>query len=885
MPRERPSGTRQRRRGRRRRRRSRPRLHVDPARAERWVLGLVATSVIGSLMAIGTVHVPVLLIVASFTLAIPVLIVAFGLQTPTAKLFVPPAIVLMLLSAYSLLQAVPIPMAWLKVLSPGMADIWSRCLLPFGEPGPKLASLSGDPGASLREALKWITYAAVFGSAAVLAARRGLRWAVTLVFGAAVLASLTTIVHGLLGLHKVYGLYKPEFAHLRWGMGPLLNPNNLAGYLNLGALCGFGLMLSRRCPVPRWLVAFGIAMLVGTNVIAASRAGTAALPFGVLVFWFLTRENARVRRSRTAGRLWRVSIAAVAGGVVLAVLGANKDTWNQLFDRNLEKLQMVAWAVPLVHKFAWFGIGRGASESVFAAYRQAPGNTVFTHIENFAVEWVAEWGVPVAICALVALCWYLRPARLRARDSVLTAAAVAAAVTLLGQNFFDLGLEVPGVCVGLAALLGAAYGAAPTHADQPAAEAATPPAGRTNWWGAVAAPLALVALFGTVAWGYRTDLSDRTAVHEAYVHVDAANSRSENAFRSMLHAAILRHPAEPYFPLVGGLAAWSAGHDALPWLSRSLERDPMNGRTHFAVAWVVEARDRLLQALLELKFAAQDDPALIGPVGTVAAGWTTNTKNLKSVLPSDGVAAAHMLTSMARALTNPDNTRLRMSLLRLATQRDPTDADARAVWASDLIAALEPESRSLLCQGTFRAQCVTQVRDQIRDVSKLEPRRATALDLTGRLLMALGRARDAARLMSDECPKLRRYASCAKIWLVAAMRAGDSRSASAAVDELTRGCRTASECGNAYDYAGNVLMRAGMPALALTNYERAALGDSTATRWLKVADAASASGSHSLALQALQRVKDEGGETPEIDRRMTKERHQITATLVGVSPE
>jgi O-Antigen ligase len=880
-------------RRRRRSNRSRPRRRhhrqVDAQLAERWVLGAQCAVVVGSLMAIGTVHVPVLLVVASVTLAIPVAIVGFGLQTAKAKLFVAPAVVLALLSAYSLLQAVPMPMAWLKTLSPGVADIWSRCLLPFGDPGPKMASLSADPGASLREALKWITYAAAFGSAAVLGARRGLRWAVTLIFGAAVLAAFTTIVHGLLGLHKVYGVYEPEYAHLRWGMGPLLNPNNLAGYLNLGSLCGFGLMLSREGRVPRWLVGFGIATLVGTTVIAASRAGAAALPAGVLVFWLLTRRNERVQRSRTGKRLWKLSILAFAAGLVLAVFAATQQTSQLLFHRDLEKLQMVGWAVPLVRKFPWFGIGRGASESVFAAFRQAPGHTVFTHIENFAVEWIAEWGVPVAVCALVALCWYLRPSRLRVRESLLAASAVAAAVTLLGQNFFDLGLEVPSVCLALTTLLGAAYGAAPARAEEmetgtePVASrgSGTPSSlGATGAWIGLA-PLAVIALMGTAQWGRQTDLSDRNELHDAFATLNTGDRSATSVFYSMLHQAMLRHPAEPYFPLMGGIVAWSANRDALPWLTRSLERDPLNGVAHFAAACVVAARNRLSQALLELKFAGNDDSHLVRLIGRIAVGWTHDEKQLRSILPDDDEDAARMLTSMAQALTDPTDAALRMSLLRLATQRDPENVDARVVWAGDLIADLGPQARTALCQDASRKKCVAEVRDQIGRVATLDPGGANALNLTGELLLALGRTADATRLMADQCPKLQHSESCAQVWLALAAKTADLHSISDAVDEVTSGCRTATECAAAYTYAGSVLMREGMPALALTNYQRAALGDSTPVRWLKVADAASEAGAHSVALEALQRVKDEGGDTPDIERRMQDERRRVAATLVG----
>ncbi len=871
--------------GRKRRRRRRHRRHrVEPHRAERWVLWLQCAVVIGSLMAIGTVHVPVLVAVACAALALPVMVLVFGLEADNVRLFVPPAIVLLLLSAYSLLQAVPMPMSWLRVLSPGVADIWSRCLLPFGQPGPKLVSLSADPGASMREGLKWIAYAAVFGSAAVLAARRGLRWAVTLVYGAAVLAALTTIAHGLVGAEKVFGLYEPQYAHLHWAIGPLLNPNNLAGYLNVGALCGFGLMLDRDCPVPRWLVAFGIATLVGTSVVCASRAGVVALPAGVFVFWLLARKNRRVQRSGTARRLWWVSVAAVFGGLVLAIFGSSTDTWNALFDNSLEKLSMVAWAGPLVKKHPWFGIGRGASESVFAAFRQAPGHTVFTHIENFAMEWTAEWGLPVAILALLAFGWYLRPTRLGVRNSVLAAGAVAASVTLLGQNLFDLGLEVPAVCIALATLLGAAYGAAPDQvAESKADRKATAPVAPGRGWLPLAAPLALTALVGTVSWGWHTDLSDRVDLHDAYGVVKASDATSTSAFFSMLRLAMLRHPAEPYFPLLGGLVAWSSQHNALPWLSRSLERDPMNGRTHLAAAYVVASRGRLVQALFELRLAVADDRSLKGVVARTATRWTHDRARLMSLIPDDPSDAAILLTDMAQYLRDPDDAELRTSLLEAASKHDPDNVQGRVEWASDIIRALIANAPS--CQGARRATCQQQVLTQIGQIATLDPAGSDAIDLRAQLLMAFGRPSEAVALMTVECPKRQDRSRCGRVWLKAAVAAGDGKATSEAVETLTRGCHNAAICVSNYDFAGDVLMVSGLPGLALENYEQAATSDGTAARWVKVANAASQSGSHTKALQALEHAQQVGGLTPDIQRRIARERRSMTQTLVGVGSD
>src|SRR6185503_8509553 len=102
-----------------------------------------------------------------------------------------------------------------------------------------------------------------------------------------------------------------------------LNPNNLAGYLNLGALAGLGLILTKKPILPTWLVGVGVMLIVGVDV-----------------------------------------------------TGATRDTWTELLQKDLSKIAMLVWAKPLLRDHPWFGVGRGAFESVFPVYRFSPGNLV-----------------------------------------------------------------------------------------------------------------------------------------------------------------------------------------------------------------------------------------------------------------------------------------------------------------------------------------------------------------------------------------------------------------------------------------------------------------------------------------------------------------------------
>src|SRR5262245_17621632 len=161
---------------------------------------------------------------------------------------------------------VPLPAGLLKAVAPATADVWERCLLPFGEHGPRWASLSLDPGATAVEALKWATYGAVFVTATVVASRHGAAWGLLAVFAPSVAAALATLGHGLADSIRVWGLGQPEFTPVAWHVGPLLNPNTLAGYLNLGAIIGLGLMLGDRPHLPRWVLGLGVMLVVGIEL-------------------------------------------------------------------------------------------------------------------------------------------------------------------------------------------------------------------------------------------------------------------------------------------------------------------------------------------------------------------------------------------------------------------------------------------------------------------------------------------------------------------------------------------------------------------------------------------------------------------------------------------
>lgn len=875
-----------------RRRRPRRRLRDESApapettREQLLPAALLGTVVCASVLAIGSVHLPVLLVVAAGAFAAAAVALHRAAQARRGAGLPFPSLVFAALAAYTLLQALPLPMGWLRAIAPANADIWERCLLPFGEAGPSWASLSLDPGASVVEALKWATYAAVFTAASVLGARKGAGWGVAMVFGTALAAALTTLAHGLLGATRVYGLYQPNFNVLAWHVGPLLNPNNLAGYLNLGILSGLGLLLSHRPILPRWVAGFGVALLVAIEVTAASRGGVLTLPLGVVALALITARRDKERWGTDKASTWLL-VAVVAGGALLAVLGGNEKAWAELYDKNIFKLQMAFWVKPLIASHPVFGIGRGAFESVFPAYRVTPGNGVFTHAESFPLQWMAEWGVPVGLGALGALAWALSPRRLGVARSALAAGAWLGVAVLLVQNLVDLALEVPAVCIGAATLLGSLWGDPVTHGTHRRARArAEPLAERAPR----ALPLAICVvgaalIAGAARFGWQDVATDRAAVW-AQLDPKALHAGQTAPLRDAIRHAMLRHPAEPYFSLVGGTAAFRARDQSpIPWIQRTLERGQVNGRAHLLLAEVLAARGSRRQALLELRLSLESEPTLGPSVAAFGIRWTQDFDELLSVLP-EGKEGGPVLMEMARLLAlpprageTPPDPLLRGRCDREAIRRDATLLAPHVREAEARLVGLDKGAPPGLCVD--REHCRAEILEHADAIAAAHPDLSLPVELRARVLLADDKPDEAVRLLEKACDQLAERGGCLQARVHAAMRIKQPGPLDAAMKALLgASCVSAEACAGTATWLAALRLERGETGAALALLSRAARDDpGSEARWIALADAASRAGAHAQAADALETAARRQGD-PELKRRAEAERAQARGLLL-----
>src|SRR5690606_6061809 len=107
--------------------------------------------------------------------------------------------------------------------------------------------------------------------------------------------AVVTLAHGLMGAEKVYGFVERSFDDSQWALSPLINSNNLTGYLNLGFFSGASLLVAKRSASRRATIALGMAMMAGLSLTSGSRGALGTWMLGVLSVGIIS--VVRLRRS------------------------------------------------------------------------------------------------------------------------------------------------------------------------------------------------------------------------------------------------------------------------------------------------------------------------------------------------------------------------------------------------------------------------------------------------------------------------------------------------------------------------------------------------------------------------------------------------------------
>lgn len=504
-------------------------------------------------------------------------------------------VVMFLAWLWTCLQAIPLPSRIAEALGAGSIESAKR-LQGLEWVGAVPLTISVDPGATLRQISVGIGILSCF-LAARLGSPSNLKALAPAAVTSAVLVGFVGFAHQAAGATTVFGVYTPRFTATRM-LAPVMNSNHLGGLSLLGALIAAGLAADSRERDGRfaWTVASVFCCLVVAWSLSRGAIGALLSGFVLLSVWLKRHKRFAAGGASRAGGGAAIPAAVVVAALLGVVVFAGLRPILQRFEtQGLDKFAMAWRGFSLLEGPArWLGVGRGAFSAAFVNHEGSLNR--YTHPENLVVQWVTEWGVLLASVLLVALAVALWQ-RFRRVEEPLSAAVCIAIFALSLQNMVDFSLEMAGIVVVVAALLGALL-STPERAPSPASQKRR---GRSSRLGVTLLAVFSVALLAVAP---RTLASDTQSIADRLVA--AMQADDEAMFVETLQRGLALHPSEPAFALLAGTYGGIKRHlDAGSWLSIAMDEAPGWAAPHAVAARLLFTEGQIDQALIEVRQAEE----------------------------------------------------------------------------------------------------------------------------------------------------------------------------------------------------------------------------------------------------------------------------------------
>ena len=307
---------------------------------------------------------------------------------------------LLLLSCYIAFQLIPLPLEWVRILSPARAALASATF----PPGAKYASvaLSATPTLTMAHLLRVLCFICVFFLIRELTRRLDRRpW----------LTSLPVIL--IAAGEATLGLVQ-YFRGAAQAAGTYVNQNHYSSFLQMALPLPLALaaVAMRRKPgretrslshiLLSCLLLACAALIFAGALYSMSRMGAAAIAASLLVVTiFIGTRNGAGKRASIAIAFGAIAVALLffvaAPGPLLAHLGNGQLSGEVRFQIWRETLRMVA-------DYPIFGSGLGSYASVFQKYSASAPLNLVDYAHNDYLQLLAERGVTgVAIACLAAI--------------------------------------------------------------------------------------------------------------------------------------------------------------------------------------------------------------------------------------------------------------------------------------------------------------------------------------------------------------------------------------------------------------------------------------------------------------------------------------------------
>ncbi|MBW2149269.1 MAG: O-antigen ligase family protein [Deltaproteobacteria bacterium] len=425
------------------------------------------------------------------------------------------AILMGLFLAYTGLQMVPIPMSWLEKISP---HVWQ--LQQFALGAPKIFTIfetealakesqqivkASAPYAPITlnihaSAIEWFKTAVyvVFFWLIIAHFRRGRHFRqmarILIILGAAM--AILALLQRFGGADKIYWLR--ETAHKRF-MGPFVNENHYAGYMEMTICLGLGYFLFRmeqaagshrkkgwrhrltsiKSPA-NGLILFAVVVMAVSVLFSLSRGGILTLILSLLNIAYLValRQVVKKKRAAPAATQARNLLAPVLTACWLILLfavwlGAEPVVEEMLTLRDVSrqiKLQVMRDTIGIVRDYPLVGTGMGTFPYVYPAYQSFSSDVLFTHTENDYLQLLSEGGV-MGFALMAGIIGWIGAVMMkgmlprasiansrRPDNSPIILGCLAALLSMLVHSFFDFNLHIPSNALLFTAILAMGYG-------------------------------------------------------------------------------------------------------------------------------------------------------------------------------------------------------------------------------------------------------------------------------------------------------------------------------------------------------------------------------------------------------------------------------------------
>ena len=376
-----------------------------------------------------------------------------------------PALILFALwLLYLLVQWLPMPAAWVRLLSPQAAALHAGA--DYLQPG-RFVTLSIDPHASFVFWLKSCAYAVAFALTLLLVHGR---WRLACLCGAIVASGMLQAFYGsFMHLARIdFEVLGMPIQHSSQASGSYVNRNHLAGLLEMSLGIGIGLMVAQLEDRPRrsWtqffqdtatLMLSGKAMLrlvlvimVVALVMTRSRMGNTAFFASLLVTGTIALALSRHAPRGTV--LLISSLIAIDVALIGTWFGVER-TMQRITETTVknveERVDPSVYAVKILDDYPLFGTGGGSFYTAFTRYRGHDIDARYDHVHNDYVQILTETGyIGASLIGLLALaslaCAIL--AQARRRDSLARGVAfgVTMGVIAIGiHSTVDFNLQIP----------------------------------------------------------------------------------------------------------------------------------------------------------------------------------------------------------------------------------------------------------------------------------------------------------------------------------------------------------------------------------------------------------------------------------------------------------